>query len=666
MSPDGKYFALAGDYKVRIWNNEGRQTGTFIDPRPYINPPNKYKFWSPNRIIYAASFLPDSRRLAVSVFPGTVHITDLSGRIEKTFRVKKNDPGTSSDKRSSITQIVFFPGGDRVLTVEPSGTEIILRDENFKMIKRINFAHGSWSITFPSVKISPDGKYFVVLHSPALPSKDGWNSSMKLYDSNGKFIRDIETDKPGRIKTPQGKFAGEMLKPADFHFTENSKHIVYMNGTYFTTKNDPLNRTAKNKFGRDKKLSIHYKIRKTAIPSGRQEEIWITDSNASIKGLYLRGDDLYGLGYENIYKIDSRGNIEETIPHENIEYKTKRGTRQRQFNSSNQVPNVESGLIFAGTNSPYTGTIVYDLKGNSKFILKQDRAFPKKIRVSHRGEFISLEIEKGKKSLLFDTNNNTVKAVNESVFFDSRNRLCSLKKEYSRERRTNIISLTRGGETETFTTKEHKLFYVIPLPDGKFADFKNGFTLFSAEGEAIKRYPEAKINQDTAIDPKLKFYINADTSSKMKTVQLFNLNGKRIKKWYLGAFFTAYTISPDGSLIAAGHNKTGYVQVWNLQGKLLKRFSDVHTGEVKSLAFTRDNRYLVSLEYDGTVKVTDLKENRRLKLTFLNEGKFMASDNSGRYDCSEGLEKRITVSEKGKIISGDRTDRLVYRFFQGE
>jgi len=666
VSFDSKHLALTGDNKVRIWNIEGKQTGTFIDPGPYINPPNREKFWNPKRDINAVTFLPDNRHLAVSVFQRTVNIIDLSGNIVKTIDVKRKKVGPASGGWSKITGIVYFPDGRKIITIEPSENDIVLRDSSYNMLKRIKYNNGTMGATFLKVRVSPDGKYFVVLTKESIPSKGGWNSNMKLYDRNGRFIRDIETDKPEKVNTAKGRFKKEVFKPLNFHFTSDGKYIVYMNQLWFTKSKDPLNRKYKNKYGREKPLKIKYKIRRTAIPSGKIKEAWVTDNEVTFKEILPEdGGSFLGLDTQNMYEIDSEGDIQKTIPHEKIEFQRRGRTYSRKFYSSDMVSMPDQNFIFANTSDPYRGIVVYKRDGTKKLILKQDRYIAKRIRLSPDGRYIFLELDRGKSGILFDTEKNSSHLVDESFFFDSKSRPMILKRSYSKERASYINSLTINGKKEDFTEDEHRLSAIIPLPDGRFADIYNGFTIFKHDGDAVRRYPKAGIGIDTAIHPELKFYVGGGPSSKLIKVGLYNLKGKLITKWYLGAFFSTYTLSPKGSLIAGGHDSTGYLQVWNNKGKLLKRYSDLHSTKIEGISITGNDRYIASLEYDGTVMVTDMTNDRKLKLTFLSDGRFMASDDSGRYDCSNGLEERITITNKGEVISGDRTSGLVWKFLNG-
>ena len=139
VSPNGKYIAVAGDNKIKIWDNKGNILGCFIDPKPYINPPNEFKYWNPDRGIYAVAFLPDNKHVAVSVFKRTVHILNLSGEIVRTIRVPVQKMERGSKGWSTITEIAYSPDGKRLITFEPEQYDLVIRDSNFRMEQQLYY-----------------------------------------------------------------------------------------------------------------------------------------------------------------------------------------------------------------------------------------------------------------------------------------------------------------------------------------------------------------------------------------------------------------------------------------------------------------------------------------------------------------------------------------------
>lgn len=67
--------------------------------------------------------------------------------------------------------------------------------------------------------------------------------------------------------------------------------------------------------------------------------------------------------------------------------------------------------------------------------------------------------------------------------------------------------------------------------------------------------------------------------------------------------------SPNGSLVAAG-NYEGAIFVWNVSNKtLIKEISAAHSRSITGLAFSHDNRYLISSSTDGNLRVWSIENN---------------------------------------------------------
>ncbi len=665
ISHDGKYFALIGDSKVRIYDVNGNQTGTFIDPDPYINPPNEWKFWNPNRIISAIAFLPDNRHLAVAVHQRKINIITLAGKIIKTIDVPVQKMSPESGGWSYIDDIIYFPDGKKLITFESADTDIIVRDANYNLLKRINLKHGTMAYEFTTIKVTPDGKNFITLQNFETPSADGWTSILKLFDENGNFIRDLENDKPGSIATEDGKFKKVFIKPLNFNISNDGKYVIYKNTYFHMTVPDPLGRKIK-KYGREYPMTIIHKIRRTEIATGKQFETWITeDKDIGINEVAFTSDDknIIAVDLSSIYTISFKGEILSTFKNENVKYTDGDKELSYPFQTSSEIINSKTNAVLAYCTSPKSGIIYYNFKGKPLTYLIHDNLEPKKISVSHNGEFISFEFEKFKQSYLFDVRKNTITTENASIFFDNKNkeqRISYLKDETTRKD-TTVLSL--NGKSEKYP--EYDPRYIVILPNNQFAETYSGFTLFDSDGEAIRRYPNCSISQDIAVDPLAKYYVSPSTSAKYKEIYLFDFNGKNLKKWYLGAFFTyAYCFSPDGSLIAGGHDNVGYLQIWDTDGKLLHRFSNIHSGQISGIGLI-NNKFLVSSEEDGNIVITNLETKEFLNISLYSNEKFIASDSSGRFDCSEEMEDRVTIFSSGNISERKKqTEGLVWKFLQ--
>ncbi len=677
ISPDGKYMVTTGDNRVKIWDTEGNLIGTFIDDKPYINPPNEWKYWNPNRNINAVAFLPDSRHVAVSVFPRRVYILDLTGNLLKRIKVpeKKLEPGAGAD---IISKILYFPDGKNILTFEPAQYDIVIRDSNFHPLRRLDMRNGTWVIGFSDIRIDPRGEYFVVVQNHAVPSKNGWNAVVRLYDRRGNFIRDLETDRPGRIKTAHGRIKKYFFKPERITFSPDGKYIAYLGGNARVSHDDPLGRTYQRKSKSWKntefreKYRIYSRIRRVHLATGRQfETLVLHKSGPTVKRVFFsnNGNEYIGLGSSNIYRISFSGEVKTIAPHQKIELERRNGRKyQRTFSSSYQTLANNRNTIVGSIDDPLKGMVVYDLTGKIKKIIHPPKIIPRSVYMSHQGRYLSFEIERAKKTILWDTNKNRVTTEAASIFFDNWNKQSRLS--HNRKKYINTISI--NGESLNFNERETRNYRLMILPNRRYADLTNGFTLFNNEGDALRRYPKAKIGIDTVVHPKLKYYIAPDTSAKYKTVELFNLSGKRINRFYVGAFFSfAYTVSPLGEWIVGGHDSAGYIQVWNNRGKLLHRLTDQQSVAVKGLAVTKKRRFLLSSGADGTIKLLDMKTKNLARITLLEKNRFIVSDKKGRVDCSDNARSLVSIVKNGKnrsagLWSHAYTPGLLRKFLKGK
>ncbi len=661
VSPNGKYMATIGNNKVKIWDTQGNLLSTFLDDDPYINPPNKFKYWQPQRRIYTVTFLPNNKELAVSAFKRRIYILGLDGEVKKRYILKDLKGATES---SGIYKIVFFPKTKRLLTYEtPYNDEFVIRDLNFKLIKRINMKNSTYSQTF-HILSHPSSKYFIVGRSPAIPSKNGWDASIQLFNLNGKVIKDIENNKPEKIKTPDGKMKKKFIHPKQFQISPNGKTLIYLERNSFK---DPLKRKFL-KQGRTKKVEVNRywygRIRWVNLFNNKKFEFWISEEANDIRHIsFLNNQTILAIGTNHIYHFSLKGKLLKTIKNKEITYKGKK----IPFSISNAVI-VPKQKIISAYEKKYLQWIIYKTNGKIiRFLPKPSFKFTN-VAISHRGDFLTFEVDRANKSLVFDTKKNKVFTKNASVWYDNKNREYSLS--HSRKAYENIIKYHQ--RMIKISHRNEKYVNLLPLPNGTYANLKNKFTLFKLSGVAIRRYPKAKISLDTAIEPKLKYYVYANTSDKYKTFQLFNMNGKKIKEFYVGAFFSfGIKTSLDGKWIIAGHDNAGVISIWNKNGKLLNRIFNLHSTSIKGVALTENKRFLLSTAIDGTIKILDLKTKNVLSLSLLKNNQFLASDLKGRFNCSKEAKNFVSIvqsnkNQNKKLWNKAFTPKLIYKFLKGK
>ncbi len=660
VSPDGKYVATTGDYQVKIWDNKGNLLATFLDDKPYINPPNEFKYWELQRRIYDIKFLPDSKTLAVSAFNRRIYYLDLNGKVKKKFIVKKLKGAIMN---GTLYKMMFFSDNKRLITFEqPYNEEYVIRDKNLKVIKRINMKEGyPYSHNFDQLTSLPNGKGYITTRNPAIPSKDGWKTSLQLFSKNGKLIRDLENDKPGRIKTPDGKMKREFIKPKKFAISTDSNYVAYLQKKSFR---DPWNRKVVDKKypkRRKKKVEWYGRIRVVNIKNGKRFEFWLNDDQRRIRRISFskNGKNIIGFAAYNMFHFSKKGTLIKTVPHEKLH-------KNKNFEVQDIVESPKLNFVTA----EYRKNRLWSFYGSDgkmiREVPKRDFTF-KSASMSHNGEFLAFEIDRAKSSIVFDTKKNKIFFRKASIWYDNNNREYSL----SHDRKSYINTIKFHDSEIKIGQRETKYFYLRPLPNGNYADFTDGFTLFDKEGEAIRRYAKAGIGQDTAVDPNMKYYVEPKTWSKYKTFIVKKLSGKKIKNFYVGAFMGKDIItSVKGEWIIAGHKKTGVVQIWNNRGKLLRRMMNLHSTQITGLAITKNKRFLLSTARDGSSKIIDLKTNNILKITMFKTGDFIVSDNT-RFDCTDNVKHLVSISKDGKNLTSKlfnkmKTNKLLYKFLRGK
>ena len=145
--------------------------------------------------------------------------------------------------------------------------------------------------------------------------------------------------------------------------------------------------------------------------------------------------------------------------------------------------------------------------------------------------------------------------------------------------------------------------------------------------------------------------IHTDNSDKLSPENFF-LEGHNDSVWILD-------FSKDGQNLASG-SLDGTVRLWDLNLRIERLKLAGHTGGIKALAYTEDNRILAcGTGLDGVLRLWDAGTSGQLSIllahTGLNEVVTFSSD--GRTLASSGTEDRtILLSDVDKILNMNLTD----------
>jgi WD40 repeat protein/uncharacterized caspase-like protein len=111
--------------------------------------------------------------------------------------------------------------------------------------------------------------------------------------------------------------------------------------------------------------------------------------------------------------------------------------------------------------------------------------------------------------------------------------------------------------------------------------------------------------------------------------------------------------SPDGKLLASGHEKNG-AKIWDVaSGRLL--FDLVgHSGGVYSVAFTPDGKQLLTASFDKSIRVWDVATGKVIRsLTGASAWQFLKNFTGSGPDRDEDVFRSIAISPDGKwAVSG--------------
>jgi hypothetical protein len=115
-------------------------------------------------------------------------------------------------------------------------------------------------------------------------------------------------------------------------------------------------------------------------------------------------------------------------------------------------------------------------------------------------------------------------------------------------------------------------------------------------------------------------------------------------------------LSRAGCLLASGGDD-GRVGLWNLNTGARLALINAHGGSVTGVAFTSDERFLVSFGMDAALRLWELPE-LRLALTFVSveDDEYVAVADSGAYACSRGGLRSVIFRCGASAYSFDQFD----------
>ncbi|HPR38816.1 MAG TPA: WD40 repeat domain-containing protein [Spirochaetota bacterium] len=639
-SYSGDFFAVMDENKnIDIFNKEGILVLSWHDPEPEIERNKKTGSKEYLKTINTFRLFPESKKFLAAASRGNIlFLVDYNGKILQKIKIAKN-----------IQKIFISPDESRFIIVpyDWQKSYFLLTDSSFKVIKKIS-SEGVYDAVF-----SEDGKHLVVSEDP-IETKEGWKATMRLFTSDGAYIRDIENDRPGRIVTaPEGAVEAKQAFARSVIFLPDGKRVAYIGKIGWSDGGEIRVSSIDGKKTYQFPVKNMFAFSVPSLARGGKYIAVITSGyegsvdyytfegklNSSVALRDLSGEDRYYYSHNYAVYLPSSGNC--AMLEEDSSYR-KHGTDKIRV----KVVNSKGDAAGIAGNNPL-------------------REFTD-IRISHDGSEIALQRENGDiPSLLINTLNGRVEEIEGSVRYDSRGRRMISKwimtGPEGNRKNSNIMEYTIGS----------KKFNIAGggtiLPDHHVAQHPgHGYTsshwiLYNDKGEALK-----KINHEWVWEH------GHDMSPDMKTVlykaELRNFSdGKKIKFFFDRHLTGIGRFNPSGTKVITGLEH-GEMIIWDMTGKPGGHLKG-HSSMVTGMGMTSDDNILVSVAPDNRIIIRNFKTGIVALMYFFKDNSYLIYTDKGEYDYTGNNQHLIELSSNGEIVTDKyknaRVKNLLHRVVSG-
>ncbi len=610
VSPDGRIIVTASsDRKIKIWSIEG----TLLKTMQY-----------PGKRIRRLIITPDGRRFAAS-FKNRLMVWSIDGRVLNTFE----------GKDYNISDMSITGDGKKIVTC--TGKRFFdIRDRDFKPVKRRETGSD-----IDRIAVSPDGK-LIATGGPAYRTGEGWRSYSALWNGGGKFIMDLDIEGAG--------FGPRFKKSESKNSTGDIKWIVFSPDSRYVATVGERHYINIRKTDGELIKSIKFTFANSCFFSHDSREL-ITSGSHHVKIFSFNGREKLSI-YMRSGK--ERGNVVSCFG------MTPDGRR-----------------FVTGFSYPVKGLVrIWGRKGRMTGSLgKRSREF-KRVLLDPGFSRIILEPDRRKSiSFVWDLKNNTLKELDERIGFY--NDGTEYFYYYGRYNAFNIRGSRGSGKFKTSYGAG-----IIPLADGRFARWNpssGAVIIHDLKENPLRRikyrhYSTSGIggpfSYGTEFSPDGKYFLLEDYTNhgKMNFVSLIDMNGKKIRELNAETKLATASVSFDGNYIAAG-NEDGTIRIWSRNGKEIRKIENVSV-EIDSLFFSGGNRYLASTSQDRMIRIWNIKTGKFLTIQLFNDNRWIACDESMRYDTSPGGSEFIAFVRGLTPFSGPEVEKkykrrgLLTRFYR--
>ncbi len=454
---------------------------------------------------------------------------------------------------------------------------------------------------------------------------------MRLFSSDGEFIRDIENDRPGVIvDTPEGPQTDLKAYPEAVSFHPDSTTFFYYGRFGWYSNRDLRVGSVDNK-----------KIFQFPIKNMRPYQRLSFSKDGNVAVLTNETMDFYHIDGNNIDSI--------FFKNPSLDNGTAYSLQLGGFlPSSNNAAVFEHNYYYEKNNAEPYRVKTINLKSqathiNGNSVLKDFTD----IRISHDGSEIALERNSGDlPSLLLNTTTGKVTEIEGSVRYDAKGMRAISKWLMTgppgKQKKSNIMEYTIGSKT----------FRVAGggwlLPDHSVAQNPNWWggtewTLFDDQGEAVK-----KILHDWGYEHGHDFSPDMQNILYKAELRRFS-DGKKIGFFFDGHLTGLGRYNPSGTKIMTAL-ATGEINVWGVDGKLQK-YLQAHHSMAKGIGITMDDRVMVSVAEDNKIIIRNFSTETTATLHFLKPNEYILFTDKGQFDYTGDNAKKIELVFDGEVVT---------------